>query len=56
MKKQKTVKQMSIERGSYMRAPEKVQKSAPEIKRLASSFKKDNEARVFTQSLLDNQV
>ena len=47
MKKQKTVKQMSVERGAYMRAPEKVQKAAPEIKRLATSFKKDNESKKF---------
>ncbi|MBP5534777.1 MAG: LOG family protein [Alphaproteobacteria bacterium] len=45
MKEQKTVKQMSVERGAYMRAPEKFQKSAPEIKRLADSFKKDNESK-----------
>lgn len=47
MKEQKTVKQMSVERGAYMRAPEKVQKSAPEIKQLASSFKKENESKKF---------
>ena len=47
MKKQKTVKQMSIERGAYMRTSEKVQKAAPEIKRLAKSIRKTNESKEF---------
>lgn len=47
MKTKKTVKQISFERGSYMRAMEKVQKPAPEIKQLATSFKKENEAKEF---------
>ena len=47
MKEQKTVKQMSFERGSYVRAPEKMQKANPEIKQLATSFKKENESKEF---------
>ena len=47
MKTQKTVKQMSFERGAYMRTMEKVQKPAPEIKQLATSIKKENESKEF---------
>ena len=47
MKKQKTVKQISFERGAYMRTAEKMQKTAPEIKRLATNFKKENESKEF---------
>jgi uncharacterized protein (TIGR00730 family) len=43
----KTVKQMSVERGAYMRKPEKLHKPTKEIKQLASSFKKDNESKEF---------
>ena len=45
--KSKTVKQMSLERGSYLRKPEKLHKPTKEIKQIASSFKKDNEANEF---------
>lgn len=43
----KTVKQMSVERGTYMRCPEKLHKPTKEIKQLASSFKKENESKGF---------
>ena len=38
---------MSLERGSYLRKPEKLHKPTKEIKQIASSFKKDNEANEF---------
>ena len=43
----KTVKQMSVERGSYVRAPERLGKPAPEIRQLATTFKKENESKEF---------
>ncbi len=46
-KKEKSVKQISVERGSYMRQPEKMERPTWEIKRLASSFKKVNEGKEF---------
>ncbi len=45
--KRKTVKQMSVERGAYMRKAEKIETPSKEIKQLASSFKKDNESKEF---------
>ena len=42
-KDQKTVKQMSIERGTYMRKPEKITEPSKQIKQLASTLKKDNQ-------------
>jgi uncharacterized protein (TIGR00730 family) len=46
-KDQKTVKQMSIERGTYMRKPEKITEPSKQIKQLASTFKKDNQSEGF---------
>ena len=58
MKTQKTVKQMSFERGAYMRTMEKVQKPAPEIKQLATSIKKETNQKnsEFLLQVVQNPV
>ncbi len=46
-RKQKTAKQMSLELGSYMREEEKMPAVSADIKKIASSFKKQNEKKEF---------